>query len=182
MFNEKIVGVITPFSGSTTSDKNGKLPVMIQVVAGKCVNRQVLSGTVAERAGLEVGKTYLIQVRATGEDIDFQTQFNFTKIVELTTGKDIVEASLLLGAPEILVIERSKDYSYDRKGDAVIGLSTLREQEGKFKPAVGGSRNHSNAKEVIKGSSTDNDFDSGKTWDNTLPGEETEEGQGKKVA
>lgn len=44
-------------------DKNGKAPVYLNVVAGKYPNRTVLSGTVAENAGFQTGKTYLAQVR-----------------------------------------------------------------------------------------------------------------------
>ena len=73
-FNEMIVVAVTPFSGTDTPDKNGSDPVMLQLIAGKMPNRNVLSGTVASRAGIQVGKSYLMNVRENGYgSSDFQT-------------------------------------------------------------------------------------------------------------
>jgi hypothetical protein len=162
MFNEQIVGTITRFSGTTTPDKNGKSPVMVQCIAGRMPNRNVLSGTVAERAGFEVGKTYLMQVRQAGHDKEFGDDFNFIKVMELTKAADIVEASEKLGKPEIFDVNGSRPEgfksSYTRKGDAVEGLRTKREREGLYTRAYPSTANdHSTAREVHRGTSVNSE-------------------------
>ena len=75
MFNSIVVASVSQLrigttlkSGKTVSaDSNGKAPYILNVVAGKFPNRNILSGTVAEGDSLklESGKTYLLQVRET---------------------------------------------------------------------------------------------------------------------
>lgn len=160
MFNEMIVVSVTPFSGTSSTDKNGESPVMLQCIAGRMPNRNVLSGTVAKRAGIEVGKTYLMQCREQGYDAQFGTDFNFVKVKELTEGADIAITCKQLGTPEIVNIPRPDGYeeTYERKSDAIEGLRTKRIKEGKYKPAIPTSvTNHSTAKEITEGVSTEND-------------------------
>lgn len=154
-FSEVIVVTITPFNGTTTQDKNGLLPVMLQCIAGKMPNRNVLSGTLAERAGFEIGKTYLAQVREQGIDITFGPAFTFTKVSELK-GVEIVDAIRKIGNPEILNVERPEGFeeTYTRKGNAVESLQTKRIKSGEFKPSIKHSFSNETAKEVINGSST----------------------------
>lgn len=144
---------ITPFSGTTSADKNGKPPVMLQAIAGKMPNRNVLSGTVAERAGIEIGKTYLAQVRENGTDKVFGTDYTFIKVQELI-GSDIVDACKKLGPPEIFTVKRPEGFeqAYERKGDAVESLRTKRIKDGLYEPALHNvSVEHETAKEVIQG-------------------------------
>ena len=159
MWNEKVVVSVTKFSGTTTPDKNGEMSVMLQGIAGRMPNRNVLSGTVASRAGFEVGKTYLVNVREIGYDEDFGLQFNWIKVKELETGKDIAETSHIIGLPTIVTIERPEGFEkiYKRKGDAVEGNITQRIKEGKFKPSYDRSVDHTDAAEILEGTSkTDN--------------------------
>lgn len=157
MFTSWIVGTITPYSGSNTPDKNGEQSVMIQYIAGVMPNRQVLAGTVAKRAGFEIGKTYLIHVREQGYDELYGLDFNFIKINELT-GVDIIKTCKEIGEPEIWVVERPEGFKeeYDRKGDAIESFRTQRIKEGKYKPSVASTvTDHRNARDVEKGSSTE---------------------------
>lgn len=166
MFNEMIVVSVTPFSGTTTADKNGENPVMLQLIAGKMPNRNVLSGTLAKRAGIEVNKTYLMNVREAGIDKVFGVDFTFTKVHELTSALDIVQASKELGSPVIIQVERPEGYenNYERKSDAVEGQKTIREKEGLYKRSQPSTTlEHENAKEVKRGSSTDTEELFGKT-------------------
>lgn len=153
-FSETIVVTVTPYSGTTTPDKNGQLPVMLQCMAGKMPNRNVLSGTVAERSGFEVGKTYLAQVREQGYDKVFGTAFTFVKMSELN-GVEIVDAVKKLGPPEIFNVERPEGFeeAYERKGDAVESLVTKRIKDGNFEPVMKRDYSHKTAKEVKDGSS-----------------------------
>lgn len=156
MFNEKIVGTVTQFSGTSTPDKNGNYPVMIQCIAGKMPNRNVLSGTVAERAGFELGKTYLMQVRQAGTDKVFGDDFNFVKITELKSGLDIIQASKELGDPQIVTIPRPEGFkdAYQRQGDAIISVRTKREREGLYQRAIPSTTSdHSTAREEKEGTS-----------------------------
>jgi hypothetical protein len=155
MFNETIVVSVTPFSGTTTPDKNGERSVMLQCLAGRMPNRNVLSGTVASRMGIEVGKTYLMNVRESGFDKQFGADFTFTKIKELEAGLDIAKTIKELGPAEILTIARPEGYekTYQRKGDAVEGLRTKRIKEGLYEPVTASSYEHSTAKDIIEGSS-----------------------------
>jgi hypothetical protein len=138
MLNTMIVAAITNFSGTTTPDKNGETPVMLQCIAGIMPNRNVLSGTVARRAGFEVGKTYLVNVRETGFDDLFGPDFTFVKVMELTSGVDIVKAAKELGDPKIQLVIRPEGFEqhYKRKGDAVEGQRTKRMREGAYHPLV----------------------------------------------
>lgn len=151
-----IVVSVTPFSGTSTPDKNNKFPVMLQCIAGKMPNRNVLSGTVAERTGIEIGRTYLMQVREVGTDKLFGQDFNFVKIRELMTGEDIARTAKELGKPEIILISRPEGFEdhYERKGDAIESLRTKREKEGLYISAVPRSIDHDTAAKVFAGTST----------------------------
>lgn len=160
MLNEMIVVTVTPFSGTSTADKNGEFPVMLQLIAGRMPNRQVLSGTVAKRQGIEVGETYLMQVRERGFDKVFGPDYNFTRVKKLETGKDIIEASKELCEPFVVEVPRPEGFvdEYTRKGDAVEGLRTKRIQEGNYIPVgLHSSTDHSTARKVVGGTSVDSE-------------------------
>lgn len=155
-----IVVAVTPFSGTDTPDKNSKSPVMLQCIAGKMPNRNVLSGTVAERAGIEAGRTYLMNVREVGFDKMFGLDFTFIKIKELMTGEDIIRASRELGEATVLTIARPEGFEdkYERKGNAVEGLRTKRIKEGEYIPSTNRtSSDHETASDVREGSSTESE-------------------------
>lgn len=156
MLNTMIVATVTPFSGTTTPDSNGLAPVMLQCIAGTMPNRNVLSGTVAKRAGFEVGKTYLVNVRENGADIVFGSDFTFIKVMELTTGLDVVKASKEIGDPNIQNVPRPEGYEnrYQRKGNAVESNRTVRAKEGFYIPYLTTTvTNHKTAKDIVEGTS-----------------------------
>lgn len=154
--NTMIVAAVTNFSGTTTPDKNGEAPVMLQCIAGTMPNRNVLSGTVARRAGLEVGRTYLVNVRETGFDDLFGPDYTWIKIMELTNGLDIVRAAKELGDARIMYVLRPEGFSqsYERKGNAVESSRTKRIREGHYHPTYPTTTiHHETAREVVDGSS-----------------------------
>ncbi len=158
MINEMIVVSVTPFSGTSNPDKNGEFPVMLQCIAGKMPNRNVLSGTVAKRAEIQVGKTYLMMVREQGTDKLFGQDFTFIKIKELETGKDIVESCKDLGPAVILNVNDTRpidfEEKYERKGNAIESNRTERIKSGDYQPAGPTSvTHHETASKVVKGSS-----------------------------
>lgn len=158
MLNTMIVAAVTNFSGTTTPDKNGEMPIMLQCIAGTIPNRNVLSGTVAKRAGFEVGRTYLINVRETGMDDLFGPDFTFIRVMELTSGLDIVKAAKELGDPSIVRITRPDGFEqkYKRKGDAVEGERTKRIREGVYHPFFSTTvTEHETATDVKRGTSAD---------------------------
>lgn len=117
------VATIKPFNGSNIrpaeEDINGLPPVILDVVAGSCPNKRVLSGTVAKRAGMEENSTYLCKF----EEIDateYGRQFRFSTIIKLEASQ-ILEGIKTLGPPVIIeVIEnnpevtKSGNYSYPK--------------------------------------------------------------------
>lgn len=156
MFNELIVVAVTPFSGTSTPDKNGEYPVMLQCIAGKMPNRNVMSGTLAKRAGIEVDKTYLMQVREQGYDKVFGADFSFIKVKELINGSEIADVVLKLGTAEIFKVERPEGFesTYERKGDAIESGRTKRIREGDYVPLNHSTvANHKTA-HVVKDGST----------------------------
>ncbi len=117
--NGMCVATVRQFFGSNedpaVADKNGKMPVILNIVAGTAPNKRVLSGTVAERAGMTVGKTYLInctegslQEYEDGEGNTVTTRsFTFDAMSELTV-REILDANKDLGPAKVIdVLERS---------------------------------------------------------------------------
>lgn len=158
MLNTMVVAAVTNFSGTTTPDKNGEMPIMLQGIAGVMPNRNVLSGTVGKRSGLEVGRTYLLLVREVGIDTTFGQDFNFTKVMELSSAFDIVRAAKELGDAKLMVIPRPEGFekAYIRKGDAVESVRTQREKQGLYKRTIAsGNISHETAAEVLSGSSNE---------------------------
>ena len=109
MLNEKIAVTVKTFQGN--ADKNGMEPVYLNVLAGKCPNRNVLSGTIAEREGLEVGKSYLMQVREI-EANEYGRQFTFSKIGELSA-LDVLDIEARLSSPVIIDVSIDEDVDTD---------------------------------------------------------------------
>lgn len=153
--NELFVGTVTPYSGSTTSNKNAKSQVMIQNIAGKMPNRNVIDGTVAERMGIEVGKTYLFNVRERGYHKIFGRDFNFTRVMEMKDSLETVRVQKELGTAEIIRIPRPDGFeeAYQRKGNVVESNIQKAIKEGLYEPVIPQSGSHKTAKEVIPGSS-----------------------------
>lgn len=71
---------VSQFNGSNDrpakEDKNGLMPVVITSLDGSELptRARVLSGTVAQRAGLEPGKSYMVNVVKTGESTYFDSE------------------------------------------------------------------------------------------------------------
>lgn len=108
-FNSLVIVTVNYFTNGAL-DKNGKQPVILTVVAGKAPNRTVLSGTVAESAGFEVGKSYLANCRETAPDEQYGRQFRWTKISEATV-MDVIEGTKMLGEPQIFDVSASVETS-----------------------------------------------------------------------
>ena len=93
----KLAIVICQLFGVESLDKNGKQAVILIPVAGSVPNKNVLAGTIAERNGMEVGKTYLASVRETEKSEQYGRQFNWNKVMEITNPLDVVRAQKELG-------------------------------------------------------------------------------------
>lgn len=104
-FSGMIIASVNAFTNGTP-DKNGKAPVILNVVAGKCPNRHVISGTVAENMGIEVGNTYLFNVREGAEDATYGRQFVFNKLKELTV-LEIVSAAATVGEAQMFDVSEN---------------------------------------------------------------------------
>lgn len=104
MFSSIILASVNNFTQGT-DDKNGKAPVILNVVAGKCPNRNVISGTVAENIGIAVGKTYLLQVREVEEDPTYGRQFIYSKLSEVDNPLTIIESVSKMDKAEVFAVE-----------------------------------------------------------------------------
>lgn len=107
MFNGMIIASVNRYNQGTT-DKNGKEPVILNVIAGKCPNRTVLAGTIAETMGIEIGKTYLFSVREGNPDEQYGRRFVFSSLKELQA-MEIIEGQKMLGVSEVFSVEGKEE-------------------------------------------------------------------------
>jgi hypothetical protein len=99
MKNTALVQVSLFNQGS--SDKNGKMPVILVPFAGKIPNRNVLSGTVAENSQFEVGKTYLVSYRRLEDDVTYGPRYQYTNFGVVDSALDKVRVGVELGDAQI---------------------------------------------------------------------------------
>lgn len=102
--NQVLVSVKT--FGRESFDVNGKQAVILIPVAGKIPNRNTIAGTVAEREGLEIGKTYLVSFREV-ESNEYGRQFQWSKIACVENPLHIIEASKSLGEASIYDVSKA---------------------------------------------------------------------------
>lgn len=104
LFENLVVVAAGSYNGSTErpaeADKNGKMPIYLNVLAGKAPNRTTISGTVAERANIEVGNSYLVQCKETEPDEEYGRQFNWNVVSKLNV-LEILQAKQTVGKVEI---------------------------------------------------------------------------------
>lgn len=155
--NELIVVKVTEFSGTTGVNKNGVPSVMLQCIAGKIPNKNTIDGTVAQRSGFVIGKTYLAQVRERGFDLVYGRDFTWIALQELTS-LEVIQAKKELGEPVIIDVLKDRPEGYEsvikRKNDAVEGLQTKRIKEGNYIPAYPRSNvDHNTAQQIVEGTS-----------------------------
>ena len=103
--NTMFIATVAAFTGSNENpadaDKNGKMPILLNVIAGQAPNKRILAGTLAERNGFEVGKAYLVQATEVEPDVEYGRQFNFTAVKEASL-MEVVEAGKHLGPAALL--------------------------------------------------------------------------------
>ena len=99
MFNELIVATVRPFTNGSP-DKNGHEPRILNVLAGKCPNRNVISGTIAGNLGLSDNETYLFQVRETEPSEQYGRQFSYV-VTKKLDAMEIVKVCKELGSAVI---------------------------------------------------------------------------------
>jgi hypothetical protein len=117
MFTSMIAAAVGKFTKGS-ADKNGKDPIILSVLAGRCPNRNVLSGTIADNNNIEVGKSYMFQVREVEPSDEYGRQFVFTKVGELSA-MEVLDIAEKLG-PAILfdVVEEDKKIKGDDTSDS----------------------------------------------------------------
>jgi hypothetical protein len=107
MKNTALVQVALFNQGS--SDKNGKMPVILVPFAGSIPNRNVLSGTVAENSGFEVGKTYLVSFRKLEDDVTYGPRYQYTNFGVVESALDKVKVGSELGEAKIFNVNGNSD-------------------------------------------------------------------------
>lgn len=90
---------VSQFQGKEAqADVNGLNPIYLTPIAGRCPNRNVLSGTVAKSAGFEEGKSYLAKWTRLEDDPDYGVQYGWTKVQEISDPLAVINAEEKLGA------------------------------------------------------------------------------------
>lgn len=102
MFNGLIIATVRPFAG--TADKNGLEPKILNVLGGKCPNRTVLSGTIAENLGLKDNQSFMLQVRETETSDKYGRQFQYTVVKELSA-MEVLHTVKELGNAQIFSVD-----------------------------------------------------------------------------
>lgn len=75
-----------------TSDKNGFAPVILTAYNGIVPEKaRVISGTVAHRAGLTVGKNYAVKITLARMDSQYGEQYQYDVVGELTTVETVTK-------------------------------------------------------------------------------------------
>lgn len=98
-FSGLVIASISAFRGD--NDKNGKAPIFMNILGGKAPNKALVwSGTIAENVGLELGKTYLIQIRETDGTEEYGRGFNISKVAEMSA-LEVLQAEKLVGKAEV---------------------------------------------------------------------------------
>jgi hypothetical protein len=159
-FSAMCVVLVTEFRGSTSLDVNNKPSVMLQVASGEFPqNRTVLSGTVAEMSGFEVGKAYQARVHFRGIHKVYGDDYVWTNFGEITEKSEIAKIAKEIPAKPFVAWEpEGKKDAYQRKGNAVESARSKQIRDGNYIPAggVSGTGDHRNASKIIEGDSLRN--------------------------
>lgn len=94
-------------SERASEDKNGLLPVILIGIAGEIPSRSVISGTVANRMGIQEGSIYLFQAEEQEEDVMYGRQFNFMAISKELSAIETLQASDYVGKLKIVNVDES---------------------------------------------------------------------------
>ncbi len=97
-------------------NKNGLIPLYLTPVSGKFPEgRQVMDGSVAERAGIEPGKMYLINVDEVDSN-EYGRQFQITKL-SVIGGIEFALAAKNLGAAQLFSLETADEKEARKKAE-----------------------------------------------------------------
>ncbi len=171
------------YQGTDTADKNGKMPLMFIPIAGKYPSiKQVNSGTFCERKGIEVGKVYLVRVLFRGESLVHGKDYDVEPLQEITSGLEMIKLTQELGQGEVIQIGKPEvSVEYSRKGTVIESERTRQIKAGTYIPAAQtGMRDHSNAAEILKGTSQEGEVvQETRRIEKALKAEQKEEKGGK---
>jgi hypothetical protein len=98
-FNSTIVATARLYSkvdettGQLKVDKNGLQPIVLDILAGKSPDRNIIPGTNAQRAGIEVNTTYILQIQETEPNETYGRQFDYKVLGKIST-MDMIKGSI----------------------------------------------------------------------------------------
>lgn len=85
------IATINEYTGENAKeDRSGNMPLILNVLGGKCPNKRMISLGWADTQGMEVGKTYLIRDEEIASHPEYGRQFTFHKVQEVSA-LEIVE-------------------------------------------------------------------------------------------
>lgn len=140
MFNEVLIvrpDYFKETGGIVTTDKNGKMNVFLQPIAGQIPNKaMVVAGSVAISSGICLpdgkiaGKLQMVLVNETAPDPEYGRQFSVTVLDSDVPATSILEYRSKLGAANVLDVN-PKENATDEASDAKPSLNTTAVNTGK---------------------------------------------------
>ena len=100
MFDFAIVKV-DAFQGEKKADRHGMQNVILSPVAGKIPSKRVLAGTLADRAGFEIGTVHMVSIQELPSN-EYGRQFQFTSLGVVSPGLELLKACKEVGQPFIV--------------------------------------------------------------------------------
>lgn len=125
MLNEIVVVVVSAFQKpGAIADKNGIANVFLTPVAGKLPNQaMVVAGTVAEKAGLNIGSTLLVMITEKAPDETYGRQFGHT-VLGPVAPTDILGLRKELGTALVIDTTNGSEATDDEAEGATPNLNT----------------------------------------------------------
>lgn len=100
MFDFAIVKV-DAYNGEKKADKNGMQNVILTPIGGKIPSKRVLAGTLADRAGFEIGTVHMISIQELPAN-EYGRQFQFTSLGAVAPGLELLKACKECGSPFVI--------------------------------------------------------------------------------
>lgn len=117
---------VSPNSEAFNTDKNGEMPFIGTVIAGKA-RGTIINGTIFKREGYKPQSTYLCQNNEV--EYDGEKRIETQIVQEITSPIDLLKAKEMLGEP-VLVQQRRAEVEDDAPiavDDAVVNQPTTEE-------------------------------------------------------
>lgn len=132
MKNFGMAVVAASFFGKESLDSNGKQAIWLSPVAGVIPNKNTISGTVAERSGIDPDKCYLVSINELEESeypegykSSYGRQFRFQKVAECSA-VDVPKLQKELGSGSIVNVDQIEEPAKATNAKAASSVETVK--------------------------------------------------------